>query len=134
MRLQGKIRLAYRLIISPSGCGCGCELTESLPHLRSPDAHTWEESWFHRGCVRFLSAEQTCHTVEAGLMFYEELTALIYQGISPRQELTLQSVEDTSSNYFQVPNPRSLKVLSWTLSPLSSVKLPSTRFQLEGGS
>lgn len=67
-------------------------------------------------------------------MFYEELTALIYQGISPRQELTLQSVEDTSSNYFQVPNPRSLKVLSWTLSPLSSVKLPSTRFQLEGGS
>lgn len=92
MRLQGKIRLAHRLISSPRGCGC--ELTrEALPGLCFPHTHTWEETWFHRGCVLFLSAEKTCHTVEAGLMFYEEPTAPLYQWISPRKELALPNVE-----------------------------------------
>lgn len=57
-------------------------------------------------------------------MFYEELTAPLYRWISPREELTVQSVEDTSPNQIKVPISQSLKVLPRTLSPLSFREAP----------
>lgn len=68
MRLPGKIRLARRLMSSPSRSGC----QPARERLSPPCAPLTPAGKlvFAQAAPPFLSAEETCRSAEAGLMFY----------------------------------------------------------------
>lgn len=129
MRLPGKIRLARRLMSSPSRSGC----QPARERLSPPCAPLTPAGKlvFAQAAPPFLSAEETCRSAEAGLMFYGGTGC-------PALLLNLTEEEGVPPPVWRTP-PRTTSRSPFSQSPRGpshlcpSGRCPGTQFRLATG-